>query len=57
MAWSWHPVQLSLVVASIATVIVFAFAIISVFWMTEKNVKGRAIIELSFSCRLCYRRQ
>ncbi|API92572.1 putative molybdenum transport system permease protein YvgM [Virgibacillus pantothenticus] len=45
MAWSWHPVQLSLVVASIATVIVFAFAIISVFWMTEKNVKGRAIIE------------
>ncbi|WP_121640787.1 molybdate ABC transporter permease subunit [Virgibacillus sp. Bac330] len=45
MMWSWHPVQLSLVVASIATGIVFVFAIIVAYWMTEKNVKGRAILE------------
>ncbi|AUJ24970.1 Molybdenum transport system permease protein ModB [Virgibacillus dokdonensis] len=43
--WSWHPVQLSLVVASIATGIVFVFAMIVAYWMTEKNVKGRAILE------------
>ncbi|NWO12136.1 molybdate ABC transporter permease subunit, partial [Virgibacillus sp.] len=45
MMWSWHPVQLSLVVASIATGIVFVFAMIVAYWMTEKNVKGRAILE------------
>lgn len=45
MAWSWHPVQLSLIVASVATVIVFGFALIVAYWITEKNVRGRTVIE------------
>ncbi|WP_339179892.1 molybdate ABC transporter permease subunit [Oceanobacillus sp. FSL W7-1293] len=48
MQWSWHPVQLSFYVATIATVIAFLLAILSAFWIIRKDRKGKAIIETVF---------
>ncbi|MFD1065657.1 molybdate ABC transporter permease subunit [Oceanobacillus locisalsi] len=48
MQWSWHPVQLSFYVATIATVIAFLLAILSAFWIIRKDRKGKAIIETIF---------
>lgn len=45
MEWSWHPVQLSLFVATTATILAFFMAILLVYLMTAKEVKGRSIIE------------
>lgn len=48
MQWSWHPVQLSVTVAFIATVISFLFAILAASIMTNEKVKGKALIETFF---------
>ncbi|RKQ37246.1 molybdate ABC transporter permease subunit [Oceanobacillus halophilus] len=48
MQWSWHPVQLSFFVATIATVCTFLFAIMAVYWMIRKKRKGKAIFETIF---------
>lgn len=48
MQWSWHPVQLSFYVATVATVIAFLLAILSVFWIVRKDRKGKAFIETIF---------
>lgn len=45
MEWSWHPVQLSLFVATIATIMAFFMAILIAYLMTAKELKGRSIIE------------
>ena len=45
MEWSWHPVQLSLFVATTATILAFFMAILLAYLMTAKEVKGRSIIE------------
>ncbi|MFD1848490.1 molybdate ABC transporter permease subunit [Oceanobacillus bengalensis] len=48
MQWSWHPVQLSFYVATIATIITFLFAIIAAFLLVGKQFKGKTIIETIF---------
>jgi len=48
MQWSWQPVQLSFYVASVATIIAFLLAVVSAFWMIQKDRKGKAIIETIF---------
>lgn len=48
MEWSWHPVQLSFYVATIATIIAFLLAVVSAFWMVRKDRKGKAIVETIF---------
>ncbi|RDW15413.1 molybdate ABC transporter permease subunit [Oceanobacillus chungangensis] len=48
MEWSWHPVQLSLYVATIATCITFILAILAAYWIAGGRAKGRAIIETIF---------
>ena len=45
MEWSWHPVQLSLFVATTATIIAFFMAIVVAYLMTAKEIKGKSIIE------------
>lgn len=45
MEWSWHPVQLSLYVASVATIITFIIAIGLAYWMSTKRVRGRVVLE------------
>ena len=45
MEWSWHPVQLSLFIATTATILAFFMAILLAYLMTSKEVKGRSIIE------------
>lgn len=48
MQWSWHPVQLSIFVASTAAVIAFIFAIMAAYLMTTKEKKGRLFLETIF---------
>lgn len=48
MEWSWHPVQLSLYVASVATIITFIIAIGFAYWMSTKRVRGRVLLETIF---------
>lgn len=48
MEWSWHPVQLSLFIASAATVLTFFLAIMAAYWMIGRRMKGKAIIETIF---------
>jgi len=48
MEWSWHPVQLSFLVATTATLITFFLGIFAAFWMIGKRVRGRAVIETIF---------
>ncbi|WP_198949190.1 molybdate ABC transporter permease subunit [Lottiidibacillus patelloidae] len=48
MEWSWFPVQLSLIVAIIATLITLFLGIISSHWLLTKKVKGKSIIETLF---------
>ena len=48
MEWSWHPVQLSFYVATIATCITFIVSIVAAYWMVSKKIKGRAIVETIF---------
>lgn len=48
MEWSWFPVQLSFLVATAATVIIFFLGILAAYWMVAKRVKGKAIIETIF---------
>ncbi|GAB3060030.1 molybdate ABC transporter permease subunit [Virgibacillus ainsalahensis] len=48
MEFSWHPVQLSFFVAVIATIIIFFLAVFAAFWITEKKVRGRTVIETIF---------
>ena len=45
MEWSWHPVQLSLFVATTATIIAFFMAIVIAYLMTAKELRGKSIIE------------
>lgn len=45
MEWSWHPVQLSLFAATIATIIAFFMAILIAYLLTAKELIGRSIIE------------
>jgi molybdate transport system permease protein len=48
MEWSWFPVQLSLIVATIATIITLFLGIISSHWLVTKRVKGKSILETLF---------
>ncbi|RLL41160.1 molybdate ABC transporter permease subunit [Oceanobacillus piezotolerans] len=48
MEWSWHPVQLSLYVAVIATLIAFVLAILAAYRIAGGKVKGKAIVETIF---------
>lgn len=48
MQWSWHPVQLSFFVATVATIITFALALIATYWMLQKSRRGKAMIETLF---------
>jgi len=48
MVFSWDPVQLSLIVALIATVIGFSLAIITAYFIGTKNFKGKPVIETIF---------
>lgn len=45
MEWSWHPVQLSFFVATTATIFSFVIAVIIAYLLTEKEIKGKSIIE------------
>lgn len=44
----WFPVQLSLLVATAATLITFVLALLAAYWIVTKNVKGKAVIETVF---------
>lgn len=44
----WFPVQLSLLVATVATLITFILSIFAAYWLTTKKVKGKAILETIF---------
>ncbi len=44
----WFPVQLSLIVATVATLITFILSIFAAYWLTTKKVKGKAILETIF---------
>src|SRR5690625_811276 len=48
MQWSWHPVQLSFFVATVATLITFIFVLLTTYWLMRRNFKGRMIIETIF---------
>lgn len=48
MEWSWYPVQLSFFVAAFATIITFILAVLAAFWMTERKVRGRVVVETIF---------
>jgi molybdate transport system permease protein len=45
MSFSWYPVQLSIFVATVATIITFFIGIIAVYWLVFKNFRGRAVVE------------
>ncbi|MEG6534370.1 molybdate ABC transporter permease subunit [Caldibacillus thermoamylovorans] len=45
MSFSWYPVQLSIFVATVATIITFFIGIIAVYWLIFKNFRGRAAVE------------
>ncbi|QHS21844.1 molybdate ABC transporter permease subunit [Virgibacillus sp. MSP4-1] len=46
--WSWHPVQLSLFVATIAAAITFILAICAAYGMIRKKRRGKALVETLF---------
>lgn len=48
MQWSWHPVQLSLFVAIIATFVTFILSLLAVYLMVGNFRRGKAIIETIF---------
>ncbi|WP_346206901.1 molybdate ABC transporter permease subunit [Caldifermentibacillus hisashii] len=45
MSFSWYPVQLSIFVATVATIITFFIGIIAIYWLIFKNFRGRAAVE------------
>jgi len=48
MEFSWHPVQLSVIVSTCATIITFFLGIFSAFYMVKKRIRGKAILETIF---------
>lgn len=48
MVWSWHPVQLSFYVSTIATVFTFLLAVVLAYWMVRKERKINAVMETIF---------
>ena len=45
MGFSWHPVQLSVIVSTCATIITLFLGIFAAYCMVKKRIKGKAIIE------------
>src|SRR5690625_161041 len=48
MEWSWHPVQLSLFIATVATFITLIFVLLTTYWLSRIKFRGRAFVETIF---------
>ncbi|NCU17831.1 molybdate ABC transporter permease subunit [Pallidibacillus pasinlerensis] len=48
MEFSWHPVQLTIIVSACATFITFFIGLLAAYIMVKKPIKGKAIIETLF---------